>query len=491
MKKVPGGWSSLTKEILRGMFLKDKISTTGIQLSVNGGVHVRVFFWALLADEEALAAMWGTTGASGTCPCGIICSVTNKPIHTDVARGIPSLAAIDTKIPDISCGEESKLGLRTDQYVWNMCDELEAAPAGQRAELQQFSGIKYHPDALLYDRALRQFVSPTASNRFDVMHVVASNGVLGVEMALLLGEMKGSLGAYFAEVRAFHIEEGWQPKTEIFSKVREKSCEGSLKAGASELWSAYPLLRRFVLVAYGEDAPEPHVQSFMLLCDIVDIFVDVMHGGGVEAAANLRSLVLRYLKMFVTAHGHHHLKWKHHALVHLYNQILKDGCLLSCWVVERKNIAGKESMANCRSKKQIESTALSRMLNAQVRKLEAPGWASRLEKPCRSLPQLAATINAMQVEVSAAMKWCGISIKNGDILFLDSDRARLVVVVGCLAVDSGWGLLVRAGAPLSRDRHASKWTIAADVSYHILGADRILKAAFHRYVAPQCLEVLH
>ena len=57
MKKVPGGWSSLTKEILRGMFLKDKISTTGIQLPVNGGVHVRVFFWALLADEEALAAM--------------------------------------------------------------------------------------------------------------------------------------------------------------------------------------------------------------------------------------------------------------------------------------------------------------------------------------------------------------------------------------------------------------------------------------------------
>ena len=216
MKKVPGGWSSLTKEILRGMFLKDQISTAGIQLPVNGGVHVRVVFWALLADEEALSAMWCTTGASGTCPCGIMCSVTNKPIHTDVARGIPSLAALDPKIPDISCGEESKLGLRTDQDVWNMCDELEAAPAGQRAELQQFLGIKYQPDGLLYDRALRQFVSPTASNRFDVMHIVASNGVLGVEMALMLGEMKRTLGAYFAEVRAFHTEEGWQPKTEIF-----------------------------------------------------------------------------------------------------------------------------------------------------------------------------------------------------------------------------------------------------------------------------------
>ena len=491
MKKVPGGWSALTKDLLRCMFLKDKISTTGVQLSVNGGAHVRIAFWALLADEEALVAMWGTTGASGTCPCGIMCCVTNKPVHTDIAGGISSLSEIDSKIPDISCGDESKLGLRTDQTVWGICDELKAAPAGQRTELQQLSGIKYHPDALLYDIALRQFVSPTASNRFDVMHVVASNGVLGVEIALLLGEMKKSVGAYFAEVRAFHIEERWLPKTEVFSEVREKSCEGHVKAGASELWSAYPLLRQFVLVAYGEGAPELHVQSFLLLCDIVDIFRDVMHGGGVEAAANLRSLVLRYLRMFVTAYGIMHLKWKHHALVHLYKQILKDGLLLSCWVVERKNIAGKESMANNRSKKQIESTALSRMLNGQVRKLETPGWASRLEKPCSSLPELAATVNAMQVEVSAAMNWCGISIKCGDMLFLDQGRARLVVVVGCLAIDSGWGLLVRAGAPLSRGRHASKWTIAADVSYHILGADRILKVAFHRYVTPRCLEVLH
>ena len=491
MKKVQGGWSALTKDILRCMFLTDKISTAGVQLSVNGKAHVRIALWALLADEEALAAMWSITGASGTCPCGIMCSVTNKPVHTDIARGISSLSELDLKIPDISCGDESKLGLRTDHDVWGICDALKAATPGQRTELQQLSGIKYQPDSLLYDIALRQFVSPTASNRFDVMHVVASNGVLGVEIALLLGELRKSVGVYFAEVRNFHIDERWLPKTEVFSKVREKSCEGSVKAGASELWSAYPLMRQFVLVVYGDGASEPHVQSFLLLCDIVDIFRDLMHGVGVESAANLPSLVRQYLRMFVIAYGVMNLKWKHHALVHLHKQILKDGLLLSCWVVERKNIAGKQAMANNRSKKQIERTALSRMLNAQVRKLETPGWVSCLEKPCSSSPELAATINAMQVEVSAAMKWCGVSIKCGDMLFLDPGRARLLVVVGCLAIDSGWGLLVRAGAPLSRRKHSSKWTIEADVSYHILGAEFIFKVAFHRYVTPQCLEILH
>lgn len=471
------------------MFLRDKISMPGIHL---GGTNVRIAFWAMLADEEALAAIWYTTGASGVSPCGIRCSVTNKPVHTDVSRGIASLSEIDPTIPDISCGDESKLGLRTDQDVWGWCDEMAVASGGALADLQQMSGLKYHPDALLFEKALRPFVSPTQSNRFDPMHVLASNGVLGAEMALCLEVMRDTTGAYFAEVRAFHIQEGWCPDTEVFSEVREKSCAGHIKAGATELWNAYPLLRHFVLESYGEDAPETHVISFLLLCAIIDLFVLLMHGGEPSAAATLPSLVLRYLRAFVTAHGPAALRWKHHALVHLHKQILADLRSLNCWVTERKNIVGKQAMSHSRSKTQIEETGLSRMLNAQVRKLEQPGWGSYLVAPTRSSPELALTLRAMTVEMSAGMKWRGISIKNGDVMFLDLERARLVVVVGCLSIDTdAWGLLVRGTTSLSRAAHRSKWAVAADVTYHILGSDAILKAAFHRYLGRQCVEVLH
>ncbi len=57
MKKVAGGWTVMTKQLRRGMLIRDKISMTGVQLSVNGGTSGQISFWALLADEEALAAM--------------------------------------------------------------------------------------------------------------------------------------------------------------------------------------------------------------------------------------------------------------------------------------------------------------------------------------------------------------------------------------------------------------------------------------------------
>ena len=143
------------------------------------------------------------------------------------------------------------------------------------------------------------------------------------------------------ETEMMGLEEQNQRKIDLFSVVRETSCTGSIKAGASEIVSTYPVMRRFVLEVYGDAAQEPHVRSFLLLCEIVDICVALMHGSGTDAAAPLPSLVSRYLPMFTSAHGVMALKWKHHALVHLYRQIIQDGLLLTCWVTERKNIDAK------------------------------------------------------------------------------------------------------------------------------------------------------
>ena len=163
---------------------------------------------------------------------------------------------------------------------------------GERAELQKLCGIKYQADGLLYDTALRPFVSPTSSNRFDAMHILASNGLLNVEIALFLSVSQATIGASFAELRSFLVEEGWSPKTDLFSVVRETSCTGSIKAGASEIVSTYPVMRRFVLEVYGDAAQEPHVRSFLLLCEIVDICMALMHGAGTDAAAPLPDDIL-------------------------------------------------------------------------------------------------------------------------------------------------------------------------------------------------------
>ena len=491
MKKVPGKWSALTRTILENLFLEEKIATAGIQLC---GTNVRVKFQAMLADEEALAAIWNLTGASGVSPCGVMCSVTNKPVSTDVARGIESVQELDPEIPDISCSDESKLGLRTDDDVWGLCDALELASPTERANLAQHCGIKHGPATLLYSMPLRAFVSPTESNRFDPMHVLASNGILGQEMFLFLEGCKAKAGAYFAEVRAFHCEEGWHPKTGVFSEVRERSATTHIKAGASELLGAYPLLRRFALATHGADAPELYVKSLLLFCEIMDVFRLMIAGGGVKDAEPLPSLVSRYLEMFMLSHGLQAMRWKHHALMHLCRQILLDGRALSCWVTERKNIDAKMSMAHNKCKGNIERTALSRMLNSQVRKLQKAGWISQLSEPIQQCPDLAATFGTTNVEISCGMKWRGMSITCGDVLFVNADRSVLVVVVGCLAINnqSSWGILVNGCRAVTRTSFESAWAVATKVSYHMFAnGDRLLTPAFHRFPTPQRLEVLH
>ena len=494
MKKALGGWSGLTRVLLHEIFVKSKVSTIGIRLRLSTEIVVKVSFWALLGDEEALAAMWHIKGASGLSPCGIMCSVTNKPCHTDVASGIASLSDRDPSIPNLACSDPSRLGLRTSQEVWDSFDALEGLGKEDREWWQHISGLKFQTSSILYDKPLREHVKPTESNRSDPMHVLLSNGLMGSEILLCLQVMRATIGAFFGELRAWHEEEGWLPKSvPVFSEARERNATNQIKANASEFLVAYPLLRWWLVTLYGDDAEELHVKSMLLLCDIVDIFRLFMHGADKTAAASLPTLVSQYLDAFVAAYTYMLLKFKHHQLMHLYGQIVLDELMLSCWVLERKHISTKQSVTHVKGKNvQIVRTALSRCLNHTVRKLEHPGWISSLVQPARDFPELAAHLHATKVEIARGMRWRGCSLKHGDVMFLDVDRSFLVAVVGCLSIDGTWALLLRQGKLQRKTKYFSQWEVDEAVVYHLLRpCDVVLPAAFHRYLGPQCLEVLH
>ena len=82
IKRVPGGWSALTRTILHDAFIIDGAGSTRFLL---GGATVTLSFWALVADEEVAAAIWNLKRASGISPWGALCSVTNEACSTDVA----------------------------------------------------------------------------------------------------------------------------------------------------------------------------------------------------------------------------------------------------------------------------------------------------------------------------------------------------------------------------------------------------------------------
>ena len=390
--------------------------------------------------------MWNCKGPSGLLPCGLKCMVTNKPCHTDVAQGIDSLSARDGEIPDLGTHELSKLGRRTDKDVWEMFDALAGLNKEDLKWRQHVYGLTFCEHGILNDKALREFMQPSKV-RFDPMHVLVSNGLMNTELKLLLDKMKETIGIYFKDAG----QQQWTPKTRCWDEVRERNATDHIKAGAAEVMYDYPLFRWFVISHYGGDAPEAHVQAFLRLCDICDVFRSMKHGADKGIAARLPSLVSAYLPLFVEACGYLALRFKHHQLVHLHEQIEEDVMAADCWVLERRHIEAKQAMAHSRTLRNIERTALSRCLNGQLRKLESPGWKSCLTGATRPFPELAAQLQAANVEISRSMNWRGAQMGCGTVVFLDSDRS--LVVVACLAIDDTWALLARQSVSQSKGQH--------------------------------------
>jgi hypothetical protein len=501
MKKVDGGVSAITRHILRGMFLGEQsVSRAGIMLPIGAAsspIKVKIDFQALLGDEEALNAMWHSKGASGICPCALLCSVTNKQRPQDLADGVLAMTDIDPLLADISCPDLELCGLRSNEEVWHLCNLLEVCSKEALAEQEHISGLKLNPHSLLFDRELRAFVEPS-STTFDPMHVIFSNGILCSEIMKFMNELKRHVGAYFADVRSFVQEFGWKPKTELFNETRENNSHDSLKCGASELLSGYPLLRAFVVATYGVDAPEPYVVSIMLLFRICDEHHKLIRGlSGIEVEAIVQRLQLlcqAYLVAFVKAYGREAVRYKHHQLLHMALQILRNTRQLACWVTERKNIKAKEALQHNKNIGDISGTGLSRMLNAQVRLLENPGWATDLGR-AQSFPELAVELSAQRVHISAQMSWNGTQLVNKDIMFLGVDRTYMVVIVACLSIDEScgvtkFGLLVRTCKRLSGTEFQSVWHVDSQISIYRLVSERVFQVRFHRYLACDQVEVL-
>ena len=502
IKKLKGGVSGLTRMILRDAFCGPKsVAIAGVSIPHTGIVevtwNVKIFFGAIIGDEEALNAMLFTKGASGILPC-MSCSAVNKPLALDLANGIMPLHDRDAELVDITCHDINLVGLRSDRDIWDICDELEAVSGDKEilTEYQHVTGFKFDAEALLFDKELRPFVRPSSSVTTDPLHILFSNGILGSEMISFMKWLqkehpKPQKDSYFPELRSF--AEDWRPKVLIFNEAREKSSKESsqLKAGASELLSGYPLMRRFILESFGANSPELHVRSILLLFQICDAFRLLnKHLPDAErevVRTHLRSLVREYLVVFKAAYGIGEMRFKHHQLLHWVEQFP----WLSCFCMERKHITAKQCMVNTTNFQQIAKGSLIRMMNHQVRMLEDPGWCSGLGQSTKEFPELAASLGAANVLISRNMRWEGISLKTRDIMFLDPAKTHLIVIVACLGIDDKFGLVVHSCQHISGTHSASVWQIAPELAILRLVDENMFPVAFWKYLSSDSIEVLH
>ena len=378
VKKVPAGLSGLTRTLLRDLFFDQDISGKGI--CIEGSV-AKVHLHGLLADEEALNAMLYIKGASGLCPCAALCSVVNKPCYTDLESGIRSLTQRSPLLVDISCGDVKRIGCKSDADVWEQADQVAAAAkVGKTAlqEEQKLKGMNYHEDALLFDLPMRTVFKPASMVRNDPMHILFSNGLMGSECMRFLNALKLAHGFYFKELREFLQTWRWQcsahtgfSPADCFNEHREDSSKGTLKLGATELLQVYPGVRHFIVEACSKsERLVKEIESFFKLCEVCDLVLAAMHcrtkAQVAELVAPLENAVSAYMTAFVKAYGPDAVRFKHHQLLHVASQLLRDGMCLTCFTLERKHITTNQCFNNYRRWETMPAGSLARMVNAQV-----------------------------------------------------------------------------------------------------------------------------
>ena len=149
-KGVDGGMSHAFKVMLSRMFLSDKISSDGVivDLAVPGSRHATMYLGLgnLVADGDALRAIWSSKGAAGKLPCIFCKNVVNEKFES------PYLV-------HISCTDSSKFDRATDHDIWHKADDLHAFHGHGTKKLfeetQMVYGLTYSPNGLLWNRALR------------------------------------------------------------------------------------------------------------------------------------------------------------------------------------------------------------------------------------------------------------------------------------------------------------------------------------------------
>ena len=232
--------------------------------------------------------------------------------------------------------------------------------------------------------------------------------------------------------------------------------------------------------------------SLLLLLDVVDCVVEAatrpLSDEDVEPlASRLDAAVFAYLEAFKIAYGRDSMRHKHHELVHLAAQLLKDKRLLWCFTAERKHIVTKSVMQHNKCRRGFSFGAVARMLTAQISCLDEAPWLSRLDNAAHECPEL-----GHSCRLSRGMTWMGTHVRHGNPLFVGRGHVTLVLVVACVAVGDRFGIMVRPCVQVGAAVYSSEWSVQNVIVRRDLVPTDVLNAAQNwRYASFDRLVVLH
>lgn len=164
---------------------------------------------------------------------------------------------------------------------------------------------------------------------------------------------------------------------------------------------------------------EPKRKSFEAACRVVDIIMDAkwmrisMH----DASRSLRVATSDAMRLHIQAYGTDHVKPKHHWIMDLPDQFLKDPVVLDAFVVERLHVRVKRCAEHISNHTGFERSVLASVLTSTLG-AECNAGICGLEGEVGTLAEFPGAV------VSRRMTICGHEIAAGDMVFQGDVVAR-------------------------------------------------------------------
>ena len=387
LQKIPGGWARVLRMFLdRLLFGPHGVASVGMAVEVAGEtavIHARLH--CVLADGEGLMYSFDWRGSSSLKPC---------LTHFNVVKRDSDLATRQCNFVEITCSNPKRFQSWPQAEVTRTMSMLLEAerrvaasliPKRRLGELSMVYGLNPNPHSLwAHPRLSSACTSDLVSTiTYDWVHSLLQDGAWSVEAWQFLRCCE-SHGVTSAAICTFLKDDAWKyPSADssksttlwrIFDSFRSQSSEtaNKLKASSSECLGLCAMLRHFVDTRVSRDIPELAAQraSFDASCRVLATILWCKRGftSPQEGAHAIQQAVRQHMELHVKAYGSENVRPKHHWLLHVAPQYLRDGLIIDTFIVERGHLLVKSIADLCKYTDHFEGSVLAGVINRHRRK---------------------------------------------------------------------------------------------------------------------------
>ena len=397
LSNVTGGIGQVFTVLLKHLFGPQghTLHSSGVRVFLDDGQAVRLFIklQMFIQDGAAHKYVFFLKGDAGTRFC-----VECRTIVADKS-GIHDDENEDQLKINLVRKHELMLDFATNEEIRGTVRRLAAFPPAQRALREQACGYNHCRFNMLLEPSLDSIVEPISQKAMDWMHCFFVHGVWNTVLFwLLMGLHSGGANTAVPDFHDFvHLwtlpgrlggERAAKLLAQPFERARWTAAKKAkyIKCQASVALSLCPIVCYWLVTVFHRANFCVDVVMVYLHCaDIVDLILSIPHCPDIMVLAQgIDDAVDKLLSQALDATWQNLIGPKWHWMIHLGDQLRKHGCLLSCFVHERKHKTVKRFGELHRNTRHMEESILADVTMQHLYDIEDPlkfDTSCRLQKP--------------------------------------------------------------------------------------------------------------